>query len=564
MLKLTLDHLICALCYAIRPYFKCLLNLSGPSLHHPDKSGFSALTTLARASISAHSATDLLKSNILQSVVENVEKSCRKFTGESKKVSSSSELSLRPGKATEETEAAVQELRGMLEFLTTCLDHPVLKQWLGGEDGNSFWHSLLAFLADSHPRISISRRHYLSDDSSFYVPICPRLLTSLQTTVLKFFKKCVSGHLKNQRCLAHVLRELLARGNGDVAQGVETLSGFVRRLVLELLLGEDHVVLAVTCAGAVSQGMVTSCGSATQSPLWHPRFGASNTCRLLRVRVNTTMFELVGLLVATPLPQLPKVSSGTNDSSRRTSEGLQDLMELLEFSDLSKHEVLSLTSSAVNVKSKRNQGDKEKVEASVTESSVDRPPGGLPSETWMYCEDGPLAGIPLPKETTVGQIMESLLQQGQQMGTISIRLGLRSPADHVAKVTSGSSSVNDLTNLKPSSTLLEVFSELGGLALIADRLPPRFSVAMSSTSAQVVSASPLYSPVVMTSAIPGHSLMGFTMFLRLPGYAKIFLENQQNARFMLRLILGVEDDGEGGVLHFQEIKFSRHTKFKGW
>ena len=105
-----------------------------------------------------------------------------------------------------------------------------------------------------------------------------------------------------------------------------------------------------------------------------------------------------------------------------------------------------------------------------------------------------------------------------------------------------------MTCLKPVSTLLEVFSGLGGLALIADHLPPWFSVAMSSSSARVTYAHPLYSPVVVTSAVPGHSLMGFTMFLRLPGYADILLEDEKNACFMLRLILGVEDDGEGGRL----------------
>jgi hypothetical protein len=44
--------------------------------------------------------------------------------------------------------------------------------------------------------------------------------------------------------------------------------------------------------------------------------------------------------------------------------------------------------------------------------------------------------------------------------------------------------------------------------------------------------------------------MGFTMFLRLPGYAAILLENQQNACYMLRLILGVDDDSDGGEMSF--------------
>ena len=512
--------------------------MSDLSSGQADRFDFSALATLAHASISSQGAADLLQSNILQVVVLNMAKICRKFTRGSKK------SSLEP--SSNLFGSAVEELRGMLEFLTSCLEQPVLKDWLGGDQGNGFWHHLLVFLAECYPRVST--RRYARDNSPSAVPICPGLLASLQTTVLRFLKKCVSSHLGNQRYLARVLHELLARETDDVAQGVKTLSGFVRRLILELLLDDDHVVVTITCAGVVSQGVVTTCGSASQSPLWHPRFGTSNTCRLRRVRVNTTMSELLRLLVANPLPQLPQVASGTNDSTRKTSENLQELMEILEHGDLSKHEALSLATSAINVKNKRgNRGDKNG-DVSAKEESVDHPPEVVPSEIWICCENGPLAGIPLTKETTVAQIIESLVQHGQGMGTISVRLGLRSPADQVPKVPSELGSVSGLTCLKPVSTLLEVFSGLGGLALIADHLPPWFSVAMSSSSARVTYAHPLYSPVVVTSAVPGHSLMGFTMFLRLPGYADILLEDEKNACFMLRLILGVEDDGEGGRL----------------
>ena len=48
-------------------------------------------------------------------------------------------------------------------------------------------------------------------------------------------------------------------------------------------------------------------------------------------------------------------------------------------------------------------------------------------------------------------------------------------------------------------------------------------------------------------SIPPHSLVAFGLFLRLPGYAEVLLKEKRKAKCLLRLILGVTDDGEGGV-----------------
>ena len=47
-------------------------------------------------------------------------------------------------------------------------------------------------------------------------------------------------------------------------------------------------------------------------------------------------------------------------------------------------------------------------------------------------------------------------------------------------------------------------------------------------------------------SIPPHSLVAFGLFLRLPGYAEVLLKEKKKARCLLRLVLGVTDDGEGG------------------
>lgn len=540
MLKLTLDYLICALCYVTRPYLQYLLNLNCQSFAQSEgKIDYPALTTLARASNSSPGAADLLASNVLRKVVENVEKCCRRFMKGSKKMASSTELGEKL------PQSSLEGLEKLLQFLTLCLGNVQLKDWLGSDEGSSFWQSLLSFLTDCHLRVPTRVFSRISSWDTSRVPICPRVLASLQTTTLRYFKACVAGHARNQQNLAHVLHELLARESDGVA--CKTLSGFLRRLILELLLDDDHVTLAVTCSSVMTQNVVTSAGNASQSPLWHPRFGASNLCKLTSIPVNTKVHEILNTFVMNPLQHLQTLSSGVDDSAQKTSETLQDLAELLEFGDLSTHETFTLTSAAFNVKHKRvNHGDKKKEPGISTEGEfVPSPKVKLSTENWLCCEDGPLAGLPLPKDTTVAQIMQAVVEQGQSMGTICLKLDIRPPTDRKTMIPG--EKPRDMVSQKSVSTLLEVFSELGGLALIADHLPPRVSLGINSDSIRIVSSSS-YNPAVDTSLVPGHSLMGFTMFLRLPGYASIMLEDRPNACCMLRLILGVDDYGDRGEL----------------
>jgi len=59
--------------------------------------------------------------------------------------------------------------------------------------------------------------------------------------------------------------------------------------------------------------------------------------------------------------------------------------------------------------------------------------------------------------------------------------------------------------------------------------------------------SQLKSSLTQTLSIPPHSLVAFSLFLRLPGYAEVLLKEKRRAQCLLRLVLGVTDDGEGGT-----------------
>jgi baculoviral IAP repeat-containing protein 6 (apollon) len=63
----------------------------------------------------------------------------------------------------------------------------------------------------------------------------------------------------------------------------------------------------------------------------------------------------------------------------------------------------------------------------------------------------------------------------------------------------------------------------------------------------------------VTPCVPPHSLVAFGLFLRLPGYAEVLLRDRKKAQCLLRLVLGVSDDGEGGEIFNSSVAPSLPT-----
>lgn len=55
---------------------------------------------------------------------------------------------------------------------------------------------------------------------------------------------------------------------------------------------------------------------------------------------------------------------------------------------------------------------------------------------------------------------------------------------------------------------------------------------------------------VTISSVPQHSLAAFGLFLRLPQYSEVLLQDKLKAQCLLRLVLGVTGDGEGSMCIF--------------
>lgn len=69
------------------------------------------------------------------------------------------------------------------------------------------------------------------------------------------------------------------------------LSGFLRRLFLQVLLEDEHLLVCVNSQQPMYK-VPTTIGTAGQ--LHHPRFGVGHCIQCLHVSINSTVGELLG------------------------------------------------------------------------------------------------------------------------------------------------------------------------------------------------------------------------------------------------------------------------------
>lgn len=192
--------------------------------------------------------------------------------------------------------------------------------------------------------------------------------------------------------------------------------------------------------------------------------------------------------------------------------------------------------------------------------------------------------VPLPPDMTIAQLLSLTADSGVSLSDPCLHLILRQRSKDSKDL--------DLTKTSPlynhSSSIdssLEVFSSGGGLAVLAKHLPLVYpdsgrpsaivekSPSPEQTDTEWVKIEPNEyeydleegGPVAETKVapptpnVPPHSLTAFGLFLRLPGYSEVLLRDRKRAQCLLRLALGVTDDGEGGEILTSPIAASLPT-----
>ena len=261
-MKQSIDHLIGALSFIFPTYYEVLLELTGTKevlKQHRKKSvdaggalssllsSPSRLATLATASQSAVTSEMLLNSGLLELMVQGIMDFCHSAChsqGPGKDESSSvSEKNL----SQKRNYVSINQLQHLLRFLTCCCKEPAIKDWMG-EGGYQFWFLLLCKLCGgpgvhtnslfSTPGIASSISRYAS--------------FAVETATVELLCSCVHFHPKNQEKMACLLVETIGGHPSSNASDLSSkskvtshVSGFIRQLILQMLLEEETIPICL-------------------------------------------------------------------------------------------------------------------------------------------------------------------------------------------------------------------------------------------------------------------------------------------------------------------------------
>ncbi|KAL3288526.1 hypothetical protein HHI36_002967 [Cryptolaemus montrouzieri] len=459
--------------------------------------------------------------------------------------------------------AKLEKVTAILKFFTDVSDEKLMRNWLGSADGSSFWLHLLQWLCKK----TSMRKYSLESETHVH----------LEEMCIKFLSKCCLCHPSNQNRLAKVLCEVISlQTNG--------ISGFMRRLVLQLLLENEKIPVNITADETLYKSVKTS-----QILLpTHPAFKQTYKRVLLYLSTNTTLSDILEEhIYFNP----HKIESNSVSKKVQIGNVRKELMKGLftEDSDLT-------VAAGVLAKDKRAKDNKNLF---ITSTPVkkkryasDYSGGDLIGGRVIKCEA--YSDQPLPLSLNLGQLLKLIESNKMTTDWPCIHLTVAHSKNSEEKHQNGSSSSsnsggsnnepnNSLTKHQSYSSALQVFSSMGGLALLAQHLPtvypetvrppPTEKMATEQSDSEwikvedcddiyedetVGSGSPSKTSG-MVSNVPPHSLTAFGLFLRLPGYAEILLKDMKEALCLLRLVLGVTDDGEGGDIFQSPVANSLPT-----
>ncbi|XP_063908314.1 baculoviral IAP repeat-containing protein 6 isoform X4 [Zophobas morio] len=450
--------------------------------------------------------------------------------------------------------AKLENVTAILKFFTDVSDEKTMRDWLGSSDGSSFWLELLNWLCKK----PFMKKSNLQSEAH----------AQLEEVCVKFLSKCCLCHPQNQARLATVLCKVIdLQSNG--------ISGFMRRLTLQLLLENEKIPVSIKADETLYKSV-----KLTQAYLpVHPAFKQTYNRALLYLSTNTTLADILEQHIY--FNTTYKMES--NNSTKRSLLSKKDLFKgwFPEDSDLSM--AAGVTAKDKRAKDAKNQAVSTPQSKKKRYTATENLNGGdVIGGRLIKCES--YSDQPLPLSLNLGQLLRLIETKGTTPDWPCVHLVVCQNKNGDKK--SESSDVDSsVYQQQPFSSALQVFSSMGGLALLARHLPTVYPEAVrpppkeKTTSEQsdsewikVEDCDDIYEDVEETvgtsspskssgliSNVPAHSLTAFGLFLRLPGYAEVLLKDMKKALCLLRLVLGVTDDGEGGDIFQSPIADSLPT-----
>ncbi|XP_076667240.1 BIR repeat containing ubiquitin-conjugating enzyme isoform X2 [Andrena cerasifolii] len=463
----------------------------------------------------------------------------------------------------------------VLEFLTLVCSEGRMRDWLGKE-GRGFWLPLLSLLSNrpvENP--SVSSLKCLKTSVSY---------ASLESAMIKFLSRCCWCHLENQKLLAELLTDVISQqrttSNTRYLHGI---SGFTRRLILQLLLEGEKVLVSVTSEAPMKVSNTAANYSMPSMPP-HPAHPLGHYHQLLYMSTQSTVADILqqvsGNWLLLLLPNTYKgneAGSATNRSRELWESGMAHIVDTLSVAagNTAKDKRAKEASNRSQARGPAVRKPRLNSEGSSNSSqppSTTVQPNPSTSTNQQYLIHSSRPNAPLPPQLTIAQLLAIAEDSGISLSEPCLHLILRQRnKDSKEDLTRQSDS--ELLSYRSIESSLGVFSAGGGLAVLARHLPLVYPDSRRPPPVADKSPSPeqtysdwvkledsddMYevveeggtssSPRASSPApyVPPHSLAAFGLFLRLPGYAEVLLRDRKRAQCLLRLALGVSDDGEGG------------------
>ncbi|XP_033127778.1 baculoviral IAP repeat-containing protein 6-like isoform X2 [Anneissia japonica] len=585
------------------------------------------LTTLAIACRSESASQQLITSGFLAILTQALVEFCEHefFRSQSESLQSTSLHSLKSPRGNRQkhrTDSVSSDyvtltadlVAPVLNFFGEVSHEPAMKEWLGGAEGNVFWKALLNLLCNNSA--NECQAQTVSSSRKKSTVLTSQQRSSIENAAISFFSKTIACHSENQRKLAEVICDVICYKNGP--SGSSLITGFTRRLILQLMLEDEKILLHLKSACHLYKPR-----TAAPTGLQHPRFGTGHKFRTIEVELIDSISKILSQVSDTPSLTAKFLEKEIEKQKPLTDKlSLPSLLEDITKSKLKKVAGKADSGSKVTTKTPGTDS-KSETNGKDSSSAYIRPPTrrgrlGLSRESMsiptLSLHHSMFPNQALPHKLTLGQLMVLLKQRGLNSAASHLHFTMKLTAKSISALQGSSSKMGSIddslsdksqeSDVIPEAILLDtpaipsflhVFASMGGLALIAEHLPMLYSETphpeVATTSSVIEKnaddnikgewlpadiggmesgieenwfqymeeanqgGSSSYNAIPLSSAtahlghntaIPAHSLAAFGLFLRLPGYAEVLLKEHKKAQFLLRLILGVTDDGEGG------------------
>ncbi|KAG8504819.1 Baculoviral IAP repeat-containing protein 6, partial [Galemys pyrenaicus] len=582
----------------------------------------SHLATLASSSQSPEAIKQLLDSGLPSLLVRSLASFCFSHISYSESIAQSVDTSqdkLRRHHVPQQCSKmpiTADLVAPILRFLTEVGNSHIMKDWLGGSEVNPLWTSLLFLLCHSG---STSGGHILgaqqtsarstSLSSAATTGLTTQQRTAIENATVAFFLQCISCHPNNQKLMA---------------QSKPSNIGKYFRIYQE-------VIFAVDAGGRESNNVPSVSLSSNSTKVELMLLAMSSSIRCMEQATSFAHYIcqfqqhylkfLTEFQANTPSITAKLISEQKDDKEKKNHEekekvkaenGFQDNYSVVVASGLKSQSKRAVSATPPRPPSRRGRTMPDKIGGA---SSGADTASKIITVPVFHLFHKLLAGQPLPAEMTLAQLLTLLydrkLPQGYRSIDLTVKLGSRVITDPSLSKTDSFKRLHpekdhgdllgscpeeealtpsdecmdgimdeSLLETCPIQSPLQVFAGMGGLALIAERLPMLYPEVIQQVSAPVVASTtqekpkdsdqfewvtieqsgelvyeapetiaaeppPIKSAVQTMSPIPAHSLAAFGLFLRLPGYAEVLLKERKHAQCLLRLVLGVTDDGEG-------------------